>query len=280
MEFFDGAMGSLLIETRLRKKDMGCCGVLNITHSNEVINIHKGYIHAGVNFITTNTLLANKFILKNSKFTVKDVISNGLENAKIAITETKRNCKIAQSISMGGKYKTLCNDYTFQNAYELFKEQVVIGEKYGTDVFLLETFLDIKELDAAILACRENSKKPVFATMPFKENSRTLLDAYSRDLSELANKYALDAVGVNCCFGANIIKDAITDIKKHTKSKIIVQPNRGMPQVVNGKSIYTVSINDFVDEVKDICKIGVDYVGGCCGTNPDVIKKTVKKLNM
>ncbi len=286
MKFFDGAMGSLLIEKGVRPKN--CCGVLNVTDRDIIVGIHKEYINVGVEYVTTNTFLANRFMLEGSGFTVEEVIKSGIENVRQAILacgKKESEVKIVQSISMGGKFKSLCEEYSFNDAYELFKEQILVGEKYGTDVYLFETFLDLEELKAGIVACKENSNKPVFVTMPFGKNEdnevRTLMGVEPKVFAKTVDELGADVIGVNCCFGADMITEALKDIKEVTNKKLIVQPNRGIPTVLNGVTSYSVDKYEFLEEVSKICEVGVDFVGGCCGTTAEVmgLVKSLKKVN-
>ncbi len=271
IKFFDGAMGSLLIEKGVRPKN--CCGVLNITNKDIVVDIHKDYIKAGADYITTNTFLANEFMLMGSGFSVEEVIKSGIENVKQARMEIgNSDIKIAQSISMGGKFKSLCEEYSFNDGYKLFKEQVLVGEKYGTDVYLLETFLDLEELKAGVLACKENSNKTVFATMPFGKDGKTLMGVEAKVFAKTVDEVGADVIGVNCCYGAELIVKVLKEIKEVTNKKVIVQPNRGIPTVLEGVTSYNVDKYEFAEEVKKICEVGVDFVGGCCGTTAGVME--------
>ncbi len=283
MKFFDGAMGSLLIQKGLKPS-----GVLNITDRDVVVDIHKGYIHVGCEYITTNTFLANGFMLDGSGFSVEDVIKSGIDNVKQAILEcgkTESDVKIVQSISMGGKFRALCEEYTFNDAYELFKEQVLVGEKYGTDVYLFETFLDLEELKAGVLACKENSNKPVFVTMPFMKDGdkgvKTLMGVETKVFAKTVDELGADVIGVNCCFGADMIIEVLKEIKEVTEvtdKKVLVQPNRGIPTVLDGVTSYNVDKYEFLEEVKKICEVGVDFVGGCCGTTGEIMKLVVEEI--
>ncbi len=283
IKFFDGAMGSLLIEKGIRPKS--CCGVLNITQKDIIVDTHKEYIKAGAEYVTTNTFLANGFMLDGSGFNVEEVIKSGIENVKQAILESSATgVKIVQSVSMGGKFKSICAEYTSNDAYDLFKEQVEFGEKYGTDAYLLETFLDLEELKAGILACKENSNKPVFVTMPFKRDSdssvKTLMGVEVKEFAKTVDELGADVIGVNCCFGAEMIVDVLKEIKEVTNKKTIVQPNRGLPTVFEGITSYNVDKHEFLKEVKKICEVGVDFVGGCCGTTPEVMELVVREMKL
>ncbi len=276
--FFDGAFGSLAIERGLNK---GLTCLLNITNKADVINIHKEYINAGINFITTNTFLANNMMLENTNYTVTDIVASGINNAKIAISESKSDkCLIAQSISMCGKFLSITDSYTFDVAYNLFKEQVIIGETLGVDLFLLETFMDLKELESAILACKENSSKPIFATMTFRENGKTFFGTDPKAFAILCEEYGVEAIGINCMYGEKLIASIIKEIKSCCSLKIIVQPNRDKPEKTNTTPVYNISKEQFLEQLVYISKVGVNYIGGCCGTTPEFIDYIIKSKNL
>ncbi len=271
--FFDGGLGSYLIEKKV--EFTGISEILNFTKEEVIIDIHREYIESGANFITTNTFSANKLKLKNSEYSVEQVVKKAIENAKKAINESGKKAFVAQSISSTGKLMYPNGDLSFDEAYELFKEQVVAGHKAGTDVFLLETFMDISELRAAVLACKENSDKPVFASMTFEENGKTLTGTNPKTFINVIQNLGVDVIGVNCSLGPNKLNAIVQEIKEYSELKIIVMPNRGIPKVVNGVTTYDVTELEFLEQMKELCEEGIHFIGGCCGTNPSFIKTLV-----
>ncbi len=272
--FFDGGLGSLFIEKGIKFE--GISELLNITDSRIIIDIHKEYIDAGANFITTNTFSANTLKLKGYEYSTSEIVKSAISNAKTAISESGRNdVYVAQSISSCGKLLYPNGDMSFDDAYELFKEQVIAGNEAGADVFLLETFMDLNELRAAVLACKENSDRPIFTTMTFEENGKTLTGTDPKTFVNVIQNLGVDVLGVNCSLGPDKMLDIVNEIKKYSEIKILIQPNRGIPKVVNGVTTYDVSKEDFLEQMKVICGEGVHFIGGCCGTNPQFIKTLV-----
>ncbi len=268
--FFDGGLGSRFIEKNIKFE--GLSEFLNITNKDIVVDIHKEYLESGANFITTNTFSANSLKLKNSGYSVDEIIKNAVDNAKTAILESGKCAYVAQSISSSGKLLYPNGDLSFDDAYELFKEQVLAGEKSGVDVFLFETFMDLNELRAGILACKEHSDKPIFATMTFEENKKTLTGTDPKTFVNVIQNLGVDAIGVNCSLGPDKLFDIVEEIKKYSNIKVIVQPNRGIPKVINSVTKYDVDKYDFLNQMLKLCGEGVHYIGGCCGTNPECIK--------
>ncbi len=272
--FFDGGFGSLLIEKNIKYNDI--CELLNFDNEKAIIDIHKEYIDAGANFITTNTFSANRLKLKDTKYSVLEVVSKAISNAKEAIKISgKDNVYVAQTISSTGKLMYPNGDLLFDDAYEIFKEQVLAGEKAGNDVFLLETFMDLNELRACVLACKENSDKPIFTTMTFEENGKTLTGTDPKTFVNVIQNLGVDVVGVNCSLGPDKLYDIVKEICEYSEVKVLVQPNRGIPKVINGVTTYDVNKEDFLESVLKLCEHGVHLIGGCCGTNPQFIKHIV-----
>ncbi len=271
--FFDGGFGSYLIE---KKVDFtGLSEVLNFTKEDIITEIHKEYLESGANFITTNTFSANRLKLKNTEYTVEEIVVKAIGNAKNAIKQSGKRAYVAQSISSTGKLMYPNGDLSFDEAYDIFREQVVAGHKADTDVFLLETFMDISELRAAVLACKENSDKPVFVTMTFEENNKTLTGTDPKTFVNIIQNLGVDVLGVNCSLGPNKLKAVVEELKEYSEIKILVKPNRGIPKVVNGVTTYDVTETEFLAQMQDICGNGIHYIGGCCGTNPSFIKTLV-----
>ncbi len=275
--FFDGGLGSYFIEKNIKFK--GISELLNIESSQTIVDIHKEYISAGSNFITTNTFSANRLKLEEYEYDTKEIVSSAIDNAKRAISESGKECYVAQSISSSGKLLYPNGDLLFDDAYELFKEQVVAGDIAGTDAFLLETFMDLNELRVAVLACKENSNKPIFATMTFEENGKTLTGTDPKTFVNVIQHLGVDVIGVNCSLGPDKLLDIVDEIKKYSNIKILVQPNRGLPKVVNGTTTYDVDKHLFLEQMLPICEQGVHFIGGCCGTNPEFIAHLVDNKN-
>ena len=131
----------------------------------------KRYIDAGANVIITNTFGANDKKLRNSGYSVEDVIDSAVNNAKEAAGD--RDVGIALDIGPIGELMEPMGTLSLDEAYEIFKRQVVQGVKSGVDVILIETMTDLYEVKAAVLAAKENSALPIFCTMSFEENGRT-----------------------------------------------------------------------------------------------------------
>ena len=134
---------------------------------------------------------------------------------------------------------------SFDEAYEIFKRQVVQGEKSGADIILIETMTDLYEAKAALLASKENTSLPVFCTMSFEENGRTFTGSTPESMVMVLEGLGADAIGINCSLGPKELLPIVKRIKKWTNLPIMTQPNAGLPTISFGEAIYDISAKDF-----------------------------------
>ena len=256
---FDGGMGS-----EIEKKGLSdfIPEELNITHEKDIKDIHKSYSSA--DFITTNTFGLNK-IKYHGKYDIKELALKAIENARIT------NKYVMFDIGPTGAMLKPIGNLEFDDAYEAFKEIVLITKDL-VDGYILETFSDLYEIKAAILAIKENSDKPVFATMTFDKSGRTLTGSTPEIVINTLEGLGVDALGVNCSLGPKELYPIIEKFVNNSHKPILIQPNRGLPTLKNGKTVYTLEYSEFEEYIEKYIKMGVSIVGGCCGTNPEFIK--------
>ena len=261
---FDGGFGS-----ELNKYNFPLGTIpeeLNITNSDVVKAIHKSYVDAGSDIIVTNTFGANRLKLKNSKYALKDMILAAIDNARSANPKY-----VFFDLGPIGQLVEPLGTLKFDEAYDIFKEVVLIAKDL-VDGFALETFTDIYELKAAVLAVKENSDKYCFATMSFEENGRSLTGATPEVMVGVLEGLGVDCLGVNCSLGPVELKPIVKRILDSSTIPVLVQPNRGLPKIVDGKTIYDLEVDVFYNAVKEFVEMGVAFIGGCCGTDPEFIK--------
>ena len=272
---FDGAMGTMLQKNGLKLGENP--EKLNFSHEDMIIKIHKSYIDSGANIITTNTFGANRLKLKESGYSVEETISKAVSLAKEATKDT--NAFIALDIGPIGELLEPMGTLSFDEAYEIFKEQIIIGHKAGADLILIETMTDLYEAKAAILAAKENCNLPVFCTMSFEEDGRTFTGCLPSSMAITLEGLGVDALGVNCSLGPDKILKVIKEIKKYTNLPLMVQPNAGLPSIIFGEAIYDISIEDFTEGIEELINEGVSIIGGCCGTTPEFISSIRLLIN-
>lgn len=265
---FDGAMGTMLQNKGLKLGEHP--DVLNITEKEKVMEVYREYIEAGTMVITTNTFGANELKLEESGYSVEEVIDAGINLAKEAIGD--KDILIAQDIGPIGQLLQPMGTLSFDEAYNIFKRQVVQGEKSGADLFIVETMTDLYEVKAAVLAIKENTNLPVFCTMSFEENGRTFTGCTPESMVLTLEGLGVDAVGVNCSLGPKELEPIVKRIINSTNIPIVVQPNAGLPKISFGETYYDLTVEEFIKYINKFIDMGVSIVGGCCGTTPEFTK--------
>ncbi len=158
---------------------------------------------------------------------------------------------------------------SFDEAYDLFAEEVRAGVDAGVDLFIIETMTDLAEIKAAVLACRENSDLPVFATMTFEEDGRTFLGTSPEVAAITLDAIGADVLGINCSQGPAELRGLAARMLTVTDKPIMVQANAGLPHVDDdGNTVFDIQAPEYAEAVAGMIADGVSVVGGCCGTTP------------
>jgi len=268
---FDGGFGTMLQQRGLKTGEQP--DMLNLTNPDAVRQIHKEYVEAGADVITANTFSSNRNKLPET-VTVDEVVGAAIRLAREAGAK-----RVALDISQIGALMEPLGTLTFDKAYDYFKEMVVAGVKHGADIILIETMSDMLETKAALLAAKENSDLPVFVSMTLGEDGRTFLGADAKTIALTFSSLGADALGLNCSLGPVEMLPIIKEICEYSTVPVLCQPNAGMPVYKDGRTVYTVSVDDFVSAVSQMLTYGVTVIGGCCGTTPEYIKALRKLLS-
>ena len=263
---FEGSMGTMLQGKGLAAGEVP--EEWNITNRQVVLEIHKAYKDAGANIAKTNTFGANRLKLAESAYSVRDLVAAGVEIAKEA------NNLVALSVGPTGKLLAPLGDLDFEEAIGIFSETMEAGVRSGADIILIETFSDVYEIKAAMLAAKEYGL-PVFVTFTVDENGRLLTGADVLTALCLIEGLGAAALGFNCGLGPTQMKKFLPELYKYSSTPLILNPNAGMPELVNGNTVFKVGPSEFADKLKK-CVDGVFVVGGCCGTTPNHIGELVK----
>jgi 5-methyltetrahydrofolate--homocysteine methyltransferase len=259
--YFDGGMGSML---NLRAGELP--EQLNITDPDRVYAVHKAYADAGADIITANTFGANRLKYNN----VDELVKAGVKLAK------KTGKKVALDLGPTGKLLKPMGDLDFEECVSIYSEVVNAG-KDDADLVLIETMGDTYEIKAAILAVKENCDLPVFVSMIFDEKGRLLTGADVKTALAVVEGLGADVIGFNCGLGPKQMIPLVKELVEITSTPIMVNPNAGLPESINGETVYNVEPDEFADLMSEIANIGVSYLGGCCGTTPEHIKAMIEK---
>ena len=267
--FFDGGMGTELQKNGLKKGELP--ELLNI-HSPEIVKkVHKSYLDAGCDIIRTNTFGANSLKFSN----LEEIITNAVNIVKDAINESGRKAYTALDVGPLGKLLAPYGDLPFEDAYNLFKEQVIAGEKAGADLVLIETMGDLYEIKSAVLAVKENTNLPIFVSMIFDKKGTLLTGADVKTAIVTLEGLGVDGIGLNCGLGPDQMLVLLKEMTEYSSTPIFIQPNAGLPVSVNGETVYNVTPEEFAEKQLKILENGACALGGCCGTNPMHIKAMI-----
>lgn len=258
--YFDGGMGTML---NLKAGELP--ELLNINDPERVYAIHKAYADAGCNIISANTFGANRFKYDN----VDEIVKSAVKNAK------RTGKKVALDIGPTGKLLKPMGDLAFEECVDIFADVVKAGRDEA-DLVLLETFGDLYEIKAAMLAVKENCDLPLVVSMIFDEKARLLTGADVRTACAVVEGLGADAIGFNCGLGPKQMIPLVEELEKHASIPILVMPNAGLPESVNGETIFNVDPDEFASYMTQIAKMGVSYLGGCCGTTPAHLKAMIE----
>lgn len=272
MIFFDGGMGTLLQANGLGAGELP--ELWNLQRPKLIEEIHRSYLEAGADILKTNTFGANRVKLRNSGQSVEKVVSEAVRLAKHAAWGS--GALVAMDIGPTGKLLEPLGDLTFEDAVSAFAEEAKAGESAGADLILIETMGDSYECKAAVLAAKENTALPVFATMIVDENGRLLTGGDIPSFVALLEGLGVDALGLNCGFGPDQMKRLLPQLTECCSIPVIVNPNAGLPRVVEGRNIYDVGPEKFAADMKEIAESGAWIIGGCCGTTPDYIRAVAR----
>jgi len=266
----DGGMGTML---QSQGVDLGKVPeVLNITHPEVVQAVQKMYIDAGSDIISTCSFGVNEHKIQGCGYTVEELIGAAVKNAK-EVTEGT-DVKIALDLGPIGRMLEPNGNLSFEEAYEIFKRQIIAGR--GTDLITIETMTDLYELKAALLAAKENSDLPIICTMSFEANQRTFTGTEVRAMALTAEGLGADAIGMNCSLGPAEFKPLIEELSKWTTLPIVSKANAGLPDPATGE--YTVEAEEFAELSAELIPFGLKLVGGCCGTRPEFIQAVAEKF--
>ena len=276
--FCDGGMGSLLQEAGLKPGELP--GTWNITHPEELVRIHRSYLEAGADIVTTNTFGVDRLKYnETTEFQLEPVIQAAVANAKEAIRQSGKQAWIGLDMGPTGKLLKPMGDLAFEDACSIYREIVEIGAKAGADFILIETMSDSYETKAAVLAAKEGCDLPVFVTVTFDERGKLLTGGSPASIVAMLEGLGVDVLGMNCGLGPVQMKEILKDILEVSSIPVMINPNAGLPRSENGKTVYDIDAAHFAKTVEEIVDMGARIVGGCCGTTPEHIRMVAERCH-
>ncbi len=268
--YFDGGAGTYLQARGLQPGTPP--EIWNVENPDAIVGMHRAYLDAGCNVVTTNTFGINRDKYNN----YEELIVAAVNCAKKA-TEGREDVFIAFDMGPTGRLLKPLGDLAFEDAVELFAANIRVATKCGVDLVIIETMNDSYETKAAVLAAKENSDLPVFVTNVYDESGKLMTGASPEAMIAMLEGLGVDALGLNCSVGPDKMLDIIDRFIENASVPIIANPNAGLPVVVDGKTAYNIDAEEFSDYMVQLAQKGVNILGGCCGTTPEYMQKTVEK---
>lgn len=276
----DGATGS-----NLQKRGMptGVCPEQWILeHPDVLVDLQREYILAGTDAVYAPTFSGNR--IKLGEYGLSDRLEQMnrdlVELSKEAIRQAgvDRPVYIAGDITMTGKQLYPMGDLPFEDLVDIYKEQIHCLDEAGVDFIVVETMMSLQECRAAVLAVKECSSLPVMVTLTFNEDGRTLFGTNPGTAALVLTSMGVDALGVNCSTGPDKMIEVVEQMARYADIPIVAKPNAGLPQLVDGETIYDMGPEEFAEGMEALVHAGADILGGCCGTTPDHIRVLTQRL--
>ena len=264
----DGGMGTMLQAAGLK---LGARPEeLNITDPALIEGIHGQYAAAGSRIVNANTFGASAHKLAGSAYTLEQVITAGIENCKRACAPY--GALTALDVGPLGELLEPSGTLTFEDAVAEYARIVKAGEAAGADLIFFETYTDLYELKAALLAAKENTRLPILASMSFEAGGRTFTGCTVESFAATARGLGADAVGINCSLGPKEIFPMAKRLAEAVPGNfpVFVKPNAGLPRADG--SGYDITPQLFALQMKPYRELHLFAAGGCCGTTPEFIK--------
>lgn len=269
--FCDGAMGTMLQAAGLpagREPELW-----NLERPEVVRALHGQYLAAGADIIATNTFGANG--VKLSGHPLEEIVAAAVRLAREAVEEAGRGW-VALDVGPTGRLLQPMGDLPFEAAVEAYAREIRAGVQAGADLVFLETMSDLYEAKAAVVAAKENSDLPIFVTLVLDEKGRLLTGGDIPSAVTLLEGLRVDALGLNCGLGPDQMAELLPTLRAYTRLPIILNPNAGLPECVDGCTRFGVGPEAFSADLAGLARAGAWVVGGCCGTTPDHIAAVVQ----
>ena len=302
-EILDGGMGTLLQERGLRAGETP--EDWNVERPEDIAEIHRAYVAAGSEVVYANTFGANR-LKYHGKYDLEKVIRAGLQIARRAAEDfrpetldvrrerpldERRKTRVALDLGPTGKLLKPAGDLSFDDAVAAFAETIRIAVRpmsggvdpqqsnNSPDLIVIETMSDVRELKAAVIAAKENSGLPVYATVALGADGKLLTGGSVESVAALLESLGVAAYGFNCGLGPDKMLPFVERLAKVSTKPIIVKPNAGLPKVEGGRTVFTVGPDEFARHVAKLMEAGASIVGGCCGTTPSHISRLSSRVS-
>ncbi len=266
---FDGAMGTMLYSKGVFINK--CYDELNLQNPELVLDVHRSYVKAGAEILETNTYGANRIKLRGFGLE-EQLLDINARAARLAHEAAGDSIYVAGAIGPLGIRIEPYGPTSLDEAREVFAEQAAALLEGDVDLFTLETFSNIAEIEQAIRAIRDLCSLPIVAQMTIGTDRQTIFGDSVTTIARRLESAGADVIGLNCSVGPDVMLDAVEELADATARKISCQPNAGQPRDVHGRQMYMASPEYMSKYARRLIHKGVKFIGGCCGTTPEHIK--------
>lgn len=271
----DGATGSNLQEAGMK---MGVCPEQWVLENPKVLlQLQKEYVAAGTDILYASTFTANR--IKLAEYGLEDKLVE-MNQKLVALSKEAagEQAYVAGDISMTGQQLYPIGDMQFEELVDIYKEQVMALEEAGVDLYVVETMMSLQECRAAVIAIKECSQRPIMVSLTYEETGRTLFGSDPATAVIVLQSLGVDVIGINCSTGPDKMTEQVKAMYEVANVPILVKPNAGLPQLVDGKTVYNMEPVEFAEAVRELALCGAHVFGGCCGTTPAHIKAMTEAL--
>ena len=276
--WLDGGTGTLLQAAGLQPGELP--ERWNLTHPEQIRDLHRQYFAAGSRVVTANTFGANT--LKFSAAELDQIIAAAIGHVRAAAAAVPADPAgpryAALDIGPLGRLLQPYGDLPFEQAVEIFAETVRCGVRHGADLILIETMNDSYETKAAVLAAKENADLPIVVSNAYGTDGKLMTGADPQAMVALLEGLGVDALGANCSCGPEQLRPVVAQLLQAASVPVLVMPNAGLPRSENGKTVYDVAAEDFAAAMAEMARDGARLMGGCCGTTPEFIARSVERV--
>ena len=276
----DGATG-----TNLQKAGMPtgvCPEKWVLEHPDVLVNLQMDYINAGSNIIYASTFSGNRIKLEEYGLEKElDEVNKKLVSlSKEAVAKTGYRAYIAGDLTMTGRQLYPIGTMQLEELIDVYKEQIKSLVEAGVDLLVIETMMSLAEARAALIAAKEICDLPVIVSMTYNEDGRTLYGTDPATAVVVLQSLGADAIGVNCSTGPEEMVPLVESMARYSNIPILAKPNAGMPELVDGETVYAMTPEEFAESGRKLVAAGASLVGGCCGTTKEHITALAQTVRL
>ena len=265
----DGATGTNLMKAGM---PIGVCPEKWVMeHPDVLIKLQREFVEAGSNIVYAPTFTGNRIKLEEYglEASLEEINTTLVKFSKEAVGD---KALVAGDMTMTGKQLFPLGELMFDELVEVYKEQAKVLDAAGVDLFVVETMMSLQECRAAVLAIREVSDLPIMVSLTYNEDGRTLYGTPPETAVVVLQSLGVDVIGINCSTGPMEMVEPVKKMAQYATIPILAKPNAGLPELVDGKTVYRMTPEEFAEAGITLVQAGAAIVGGCCGTEPAHIK--------